>query len=73
MQLIFHNAKCLFGGGLRVAYIKTRPQEPSFFPFSHYLSPATSLQTMGLLDIVPAGVVTGDNLLKLFNYGMHLG
>lgn len=24
---------------------------------------------MGLLDIVPAGVVTGKNLLKLFEYG----
>lgn len=24
---------------------------------------------MGLLDIVPAGVVTGDNLKKLFDYG----
>ena len=24
---------------------------------------------MGLLDIVPAGVVTGDNLRKLFAYG----
>lgn len=25
---------------------------------------------MGLLDIVPAGVVTGDNLRKLFSYGI---
>lgn len=24
---------------------------------------------MGVLDIVPAGVVTGDNLRKLFQYG----
>lgn len=24
---------------------------------------------MGLLDIIPAGVVTGDNLKKLFDYG----
>lgn len=24
---------------------------------------------MGLLDVVPAGVVTGDNLRKLFEYG----
>lgn len=24
---------------------------------------------MGILDIVPAGVVTGDNLLKVFEYG----
>ena len=24
---------------------------------------------MGLLDIVPAGVVTGKNLLKVFEYG----
>jgi hypothetical protein len=24
---------------------------------------------MGLLDIVPAGVVTGDNVKKLFDYG----
>lgn len=25
---------------------------------------------MGLLDIVPAGVITGDNVKKLFDYGM---
>lgn len=25
---------------------------------------------MGLLDIVPAGVITGDNVRKLLNYGM---
>lgn len=24
---------------------------------------------MGLLDIVPAGVVTGDNVKKIFDYG----
>jgi hypothetical protein len=24
---------------------------------------------MGLLDIVPAGVITGDNVKKLFDYG----
>lgn len=24
---------------------------------------------MGILDIVPAGVVTGQNLLKVFEYG----
>jgi hypothetical protein len=24
---------------------------------------------MGILDIVPAGVVTGDDLLKVFQYG----
>jgi hypothetical protein len=24
---------------------------------------------MGILDIVPAGVVTGKNLLKVFEYG----
>jgi hypothetical protein len=24
---------------------------------------------MGLLDIVPAGVLTGDNVKKLFDYG----
>jgi hypothetical protein len=24
---------------------------------------------MGLLDIVPAGVITGDDVRKLFNYG----
>lgn len=27
---------------------------------------------MGLLDIVPAGVVTGDNVKKLFDYGMFM-
>lgn len=27
---------------------------------------------MGLLDIVPAGVVTGDNVKKLFDYGTCL-
>lgn len=26
---------------------------------------------MGLLDIVPAGVVTGKNLLKVFEYGKY--
>lgn len=26
-------------------------------------------KNMGILDIVPAGVVTGDNLRKLFAYG----
>lgn len=26
---------------------------------------------MGLLDIVPAGVVTGDNLRKLLQYGIY--
>lgn len=28
---------------------------------------------MGVLDIVPAGVVTGDNLRKLFQYGNEWG
>lgn len=27
---------------------------------------------MGLLDIVPAGVVTGDNVKKIFDYGKFL-
>lgn len=36
------------------------------------LSSLLSLKsTMGLLDIVPAGVVTGDNLRKLLQYGMY--
>jgi len=28
---------------------------------------------MGLLDIVPAGVLTGDNVRKLFNYAREHG
>lgn len=27
---------------------------------------------MGLLDIVPAGVLTGDNVKKLFDYGKFI-
>lgn len=27
---------------------------------------------MGLLDIVPAGVVTGDNVKKIFDYGKFI-
>lgn len=27
---------------------------------------------MGLLDIVPTGVITGDNVKKLFDYGKFL-
>ena len=39
----------------------------SLYPFSQLL-----LLFMGVLDIVPAGVVTGDNLRKLFQYGNKL-
>lgn len=39
--------------------------------FSLLLSLLPSLETMGILDIVPPGVITGDNVRKLFAYGMN--
>lgn len=40
-----------------------------FFSRSSFSTLHPHSTNMGLLDIVPAGVVTGDNLRKLMNYG----
>lgn len=43
------------------------------FLFLYIFYQITNLYTkMGLLDIVPAGVITGDNVKKLFDYGAYL-
>lgn len=44
-----------------------------FFLLLHFIIANKNTNTkMGLLDIVPAGVVTGDNVKKLFDYGMFM-
>lgn len=59
--------------GTRAICLKGTPRVTSVNPFFFLSFPSLSLvyTTMGLLDIVPAGVVTGDNLRKLFNYGIY--
>jgi fructose-bisphosphate aldolase class II len=54
-------------------YLKILQFAKYFLLFSlHYFS-CTSLYNMGLSDIVPAGVVTGDNVRKVFDYAQEKG